>query len=83
MVGAEPVVKRDLPNAVILKVGRKLVNAKPVIIAGEDYDMGHTYRWRSLDFELKLNTDIGIVYMSLRELLIQRPKIGIELRIES
>ena len=82
-VGNEPITKRDLPNAVILKIGRKLVNARPVIIAGEDYDMGHTYKWRALDFELKLKTDIGVLYLSLREVLIQRPKVGIELRIES
>lgn len=69
---------KQLPAEVTLRIKRKLVKAAVVSCSGVDHDHGHRYQWSGIDFELKLETVIGIVGVSLRSL---RPRFKVEIDV--
>lgn len=79
----DEITKQDLPKEVILDIKRKKVKAKPVLISGQDYDMGHIYDWTALDFMLQLDTVIGVVEVSLIDIIREKKLKSLILFVES
>lgn len=75
--------KNNLPSEVILEINKKNIKAKPVYISGQDYDSGHTYDWKALDFEMYLNTEIGQLKTSLRYIIESTKLKSFKISIES
>lgn len=63
---------------VTLRMKCKLVKAKIISYDGVDHDHGHRYEWSNIDFELRLDTVIGEVGVSLRKL---NPRFKVEIEV--
>lgn len=62
-------VKDELPERVVVKYDVMLLPAIPCLVDGIDHDHGHSYPYKSLDFLLEVETEIGTLPLSLKDLI--------------
>jgi hypothetical protein len=83
LVDKKIIAKADLPSEVVIEVNGKTLKAVPFIFSGEDYDHGHCYAWKALDFTVTLNSEIGEIKITLRNLIDKLKLKSIPIYIES